>query len=93
MSKLGQGGMGSVSCSEHIELGTPAAIKLIDPSVADNEDALARFERVDAPPAPVCTSRSQRTVTVMARIERASRCLSDSSKADRLVLQSQLSTS
>ena len=45
ISKLGQGGMGSVWRSEHIELGTPAAIKLIDPSIADNQDALARFKR------------------------------------------------
>jgi eukaryotic-like serine/threonine-protein kinase len=45
LSKLGQGGMGSVWRAEHLTLGTPLAIKLIDPSIAENAEALARFKR------------------------------------------------
>ena len=45
VSQLGQGGMGSVWRAVHVELGTPAAIKLIDPEIASNEEALARFKR------------------------------------------------
>jgi len=45
VSQLGQGGMGSVWRAEHVELGTPAAVKLIDPEIASNEEALSRFKR------------------------------------------------
>ena len=45
LSQLGKGGMGSVWRAEHLELGTPAAIKLIEASIADSEEALARFKR------------------------------------------------
>jgi len=45
LAKLGQGGMGSVWRATHIELGTPVAVKLIDPTVADSKVALARFKR------------------------------------------------
>jgi len=45
ISQLGQGGMGAVWRAEHIELGTPAAVKLIDPSIAESPEALARFKR------------------------------------------------
>ena len=45
VSKLGQGGMGSVWRAEHLTLGIPVAIKLIDPSIAQSEEALARFRR------------------------------------------------
>lgn len=45
LSKLGQGGMGSVWRATHVELGTPVAIKLIDPTVADSKVALSRFKR------------------------------------------------
>jgi serine/threonine-protein kinase len=44
-SKLGQGGMGSVWRAEHMTLRSPVAIKLIDPSLAASEDAVARFLR------------------------------------------------
>ncbi len=37
--------MGSVWRAVHVELGTPAAIKLIDPQIATNEEALSRFKR------------------------------------------------
>jgi eukaryotic-like serine/threonine-protein kinase len=45
ISQLGQGGMGAVWRAEHIELGTPAAVKLIDESIVQFPDALARFKR------------------------------------------------
>ncbi|MGE5786906.1 MAG: protein kinase domain-containing protein [Myxococcales bacterium] len=45
LRKLGQGGMGAVWRAEHITLGTPVAIKLIDASIADSTDALMRFKR------------------------------------------------
>ena len=45
LSKLGQGGMGSVWRAEHVALQTIAAVKLIDPSIAESAEALARFER------------------------------------------------
>jgi hypothetical protein len=37
--------MGSVWRAEHVELSTPAAVKLIDPTIATRADALARFKR------------------------------------------------
>jgi serine/threonine-protein kinase len=43
LSKLGEGGMGSVWRAEHLSLKTPLAIKLIDPSIAESDEALARF--------------------------------------------------
>ncbi len=45
LRKLGQGGMGSVWYAEHLTLHSPVAIKLIDPSIADNAEALGRFLR------------------------------------------------
>src|SRR5262245_56293926 len=45
MSKLGQGGMGSVWRAEHIQLRSPVAIKLIDQQIAQHPEALARFMR------------------------------------------------
>jgi hypothetical protein len=36
--------MGSVWRAEHIELGTPTAVKLIDPAIAESPEALARFK-------------------------------------------------
>jgi serine/threonine-protein kinase len=43
--KLGQGGMGSVWRAQHLALGTPVAIKIIDSSIAQSAEALARFKR------------------------------------------------
>jgi eukaryotic-like serine/threonine-protein kinase len=45
VSMLGQGGMGSVWRAEHLALGSPLAIKLIDPSIAQSAEALSRFKR------------------------------------------------
>jgi serine/threonine-protein kinase len=45
LSKLTAGGMGSVWRAEHVELGSPAAVKLLEPTIADSAEALARFKR------------------------------------------------
>ncbi len=45
ISPLGEGGMGSVWRAEHLALGTMVAIKLINQSIAQSEEALARFRR------------------------------------------------
>src|SRR4051794_23537235 len=44
-SVLGQGGMGSVWRAEHLGLKAPVAVKLMDPTVTQNADALGRFHR------------------------------------------------
>lgn len=44
-SELGEGGMGSVWRATHLELGTPAAIKLVEAMAAESETAMARFRR------------------------------------------------
>jgi eukaryotic-like serine/threonine-protein kinase len=43
--ELGRGGMGSVWLAQHLTLRSPVAIKLIDPQIASNPEALARFLR------------------------------------------------
>jgi serine/threonine-protein kinase len=45
VSLLGKGGMGSVWRAEHLDLGAPVAVKLIDPFLASSGDGLARFHR------------------------------------------------
>lgn len=45
LTKLGQGGMGSVWRAEHIQLRSPVAVKLIDAQIIENPEALARFMR------------------------------------------------
>ena len=37
--------MGSVWKAQHVELSTSAAVKLIDPLMADSDEALVRFKR------------------------------------------------
>ncbi|MET0410134.1 MAG: serine/threonine-protein kinase [Polyangiaceae bacterium] len=44
-SMLGRGGMGSVYRAEHLGLGAPVAVKLMDPEIARNPEARARFHR------------------------------------------------
>lgn len=45
VSPLGQGGMGSVWQAEHEGLRSAVAVKLLNPSIADNPDMLDRFMR------------------------------------------------
>jgi serine/threonine protein kinase len=45
VTKLTEGGMGMVWRAEHVELGSPAAVKLLDPTIAESSEALARFKR------------------------------------------------
>lgn len=45
ISKLGEGGMGSVWRAEHLTLHAQVAVKLIDPTIAESGEALARFQR------------------------------------------------
>jgi serine/threonine-protein kinase len=45
ISKLGQGGMGSVWRAEDMNLGAEVAVKLIDAAFAGSTDALKRFRR------------------------------------------------
>ncbi|MBM4375871.1 MAG: serine/threonine protein kinase, partial [Deltaproteobacteria bacterium] len=44
-TQLGEGGMGSVWRAQHLTLGSPVAIKLIDERIMGNTEVLARFER------------------------------------------------
>ncbi len=43
--QLGRGGMGSVWLAQHLTLDSPVAIKLMDPSIVSNHEALQRFWR------------------------------------------------
>jgi serine/threonine-protein kinase len=45
VSLLGRGGMGEVWRAEHLGLRAPVAIKLMNPEIASNPEALARFNR------------------------------------------------
>jgi serine/threonine protein kinase len=43
LSKIGEGGMGTVYLGEHTLLGRRAAIKVLLPSLSANEDIVKRF--------------------------------------------------
>ncbi len=43
--EIGRGGMGSVWVAEHLTLRTKIAVKLIDPALGANAQAVSRFER------------------------------------------------
>ena len=45
MKKLGEGGMGRVYLAEHVKMGRRSAIKVMNPSMVHDPDAVARFNR------------------------------------------------
>ena len=45
LHQLGKGGMGSVWAAEHLSLHSTVAVKLLDPEIAKNPDAVERFQR------------------------------------------------
>jgi serine/threonine-protein kinase len=45
VKKLGEGGMGQVYLAEHVKMGRRSAIKVMNPSMVHDHDAVARFNR------------------------------------------------
>ncbi len=45
VKKLGEGGMGAVYLGEHVKMGRMSAVKVISTSLAQDPDAIARFNR------------------------------------------------
>lgn len=45
MKKLGEGGMGTVYLAEHVKMGRKAALKVMNPGMNQDADAIARFNR------------------------------------------------
>jgi len=45
IKKLGEGGMGAVYLGEHVKMGRKSAIKVMAPSMANDPDAISRFNR------------------------------------------------
>ena len=45
VKKLGEGGMGAVYLGEHVKMGRMCAVKVISKSLAQDSDAIARFNR------------------------------------------------
>ncbi len=45
LDKLGEGGMGAVYLGEHVKMGRKSAIKVLTQSLAQDTDAIARFNR------------------------------------------------
>src|SRR5207249_8644224 len=43
--KLGEGGMGQVYLAEHVKMGRKSAIKVMNPAMVHDPDAVARFNR------------------------------------------------
>jgi serine/threonine-protein kinase len=45
LKKLGEGGMGTVYLAEHVKMGRKAALKVMNPGMNSDPDAIARFNR------------------------------------------------
>ncbi len=45
LEKLGEGGMGAVYLGEHVRMGRKSAIKVLTQSLAQDHEAIARFNR------------------------------------------------
>jgi len=45
VKKLGEGGMGQVYLAEHVKMGRKSAIKVMNPAMTHDPDAVARFNR------------------------------------------------
>ncbi|HEX6533872.1 MAG TPA: serine/threonine-protein kinase [Gemmatimonadaceae bacterium] len=45
LNKLGEGGMGQVYLAEHVKMGRKSAIKVMNPSMSQDPDAIGRFNR------------------------------------------------
>jgi eukaryotic-like serine/threonine-protein kinase len=45
LKKLGEGGMGTVYLAEHVKMGRKAALKVMNPGMNTDADAIARFNR------------------------------------------------
>src|SRR5215210_2898768 len=45
ISKLGEGGMGQVYLAEHVKMGRKSAVKVMNPGMVENVDAISRFNR------------------------------------------------
>jgi len=45
VKKLGEGGMGQVYLAEHVKMGRKSAIKVMNPAMVHDPDAVARFNR------------------------------------------------
>jgi hypothetical protein len=45
MKKLGEGGMGAVYLAEHVKMGRKMALKVMNPGMHQDPDAIARFNR------------------------------------------------
>jgi serine/threonine-protein kinase len=45
LRKLGEGGMGQVYLAEHVRMGRKSAVKVMNPSMVNDADAISRFNR------------------------------------------------